>query len=177
MGDAILQRPGKFNVESAVRPLSLLRRQLSYRGEPFRVAIASFVPGIGSPISLIHALQRLTTFSPAPPVPSHPREGGARLSAFLFLHMCLEGVVQEKHQSSPHRFAEPPFQGWLSPSGGFAAGFLCSRFPSFIPTTFRQSASFVPQNAGWMIFSSGSRLTSSYPYKKCGAMIRHHILF
>ena len=37
-------------------------------------------------ISLIGALR---------PVPSHPREGGARLSAFLFLHMCLEGVVQD----------------------------------------------------------------------------------
>ena len=40
-------------------------------------------------ISLIGALRDCTTYPPAPPVPSHPREGGARLSAFLFLHMCL----------------------------------------------------------------------------------------
>ena len=46
-------------------------------------------------ISLIGALRDCTTYPPAPPVPSHPREGGARLSAFLFLHMCLEGVVQD----------------------------------------------------------------------------------
>ena len=63
-------------------------------GKPSCETFAAFVPRICSPISLIHALQRLTTFSPASPVPFHPRKGGDRQHDLGLYHLSFTTIVQ-----------------------------------------------------------------------------------
>ena len=108
-----------------------------YRGalprESTCLSIISFIPGIFWQSAswvpcMVDELIR--------PLRGHPfstRKGGARLSAFLFLHMCLEGVVQN--------FTSPA----LSPLwGALPRESTCLWIISFIPGTFWQLASQVP---------------------------------